>query len=121
MNAPENSRQSLGKLPAANYSSETHYQNEIDAVFRKTWLNICREDDLPNAGDFLVHDLHDVGAPVIIVRGQDKKIRAFYNMCTHRGNVVEPTNKGNRKGFKCNFHGWTYDLQGQLVNLPEQE
>ncbi|MCG2634271.1 MAG: aromatic ring-hydroxylating dioxygenase subunit alpha [Gammaproteobacteria bacterium] len=121
MNAPETGKQTLTKLPASNYYCETHYQNEIEAVFRKTWLNICREDDLPNPGDFITYDLHDVGAPIIIARGKDQKLRAFYNMCTHRGNVVEMAKKGNRKGFKCNFHGWTFDLEGQLVALPEQQ
>lgn len=110
-----------GQLPTTNYWSEQHFQDELKYMFRRTWINVCRADELPNPGDFLVQDLYAIGIPVLIVRGNDGVLRAFHNMCTHRGNQVEVDRKGNKKWFSCLFHGWTFDHHGQLVGLPQSQ
>ena len=110
-----------GKLPSTNYWSEDHFKDELEYVFRRGWLNVCRADQLPNPGDFFVKDLYALGVSALIVRGQDGQIRAFYNMCSHRGNKVACDREGNRKGFQCLFHGWVYDTEGKLVSVPEKE
>ena len=79
-----------------------------------------RADDIPNAGDYFVKNIDILGTSLLIVRGEDGKVRGFHNTCCHRGNRVAVGN-GNGKFFDCGFHGWTYDNQGQLVNVPDEE
>jgi phenylpropionate dioxygenase-like ring-hydroxylating dioxygenase large terminal subunit len=108
-----------GQLPTSNYWSQQHFEDELEYVFRRSWINICRADEIAKPGDFIVQDLYAIGTSVIVVRGNDGVIRAFHNMCTHRGNRVEVDLQGNKKWFTCLFHGWTYDYEGHLVGLPQ--
>lgn len=108
-----------GQLPTSNYWSQQHFEDELEYVFRRSWINICRADEVTKPGDFIVQDLYAIGTSVIVVRGNDGVIRAFHNMCTHRGNQVEVDLQGNKKWFTCLFHGWTYDHEGHLVGLPQ--
>lgn len=108
-----------GTLPITNYGSPEHFQDELEHVFRRAWINVCHELQLPNPGDFLVQELHAIGPSVLIVRGTDGVLRAFHNVCSHRGNRVEVSASGNKSGFSCLFHGWTYDRRGQLMGVPQ--
>jgi phenylpropionate dioxygenase-like ring-hydroxylating dioxygenase large terminal subunit len=110
-----------GSLPTSNYWSEQHFEDELEYMFRRSWINVCRADEIPNPGDFLVRDLYAIGIPVLLVRGHDGVLRAFHNMCPHRGNRVEVEQRGNKKWFSCLFHGWTFDHQGYLVGLPQAQ
>ncbi|MCG2634143.1 MAG: Rieske 2Fe-2S domain-containing protein [Gammaproteobacteria bacterium] len=122
MNKPEEGlAPARAKIPIERYSSDAHFRKEIEKLFRRTWLNICRADRIPEPGDYIVQDLYALDVSVIIVRGTDKRIRAFYNMCPHRGNRVAMDQCGNRRGFKCLFHGWTYDLNGACVAMPGEK
>ncbi|MCG2634140.1 MAG: aromatic ring-hydroxylating dioxygenase subunit alpha, partial [Gammaproteobacteria bacterium] len=79
MNKPSDSNLKVsvpeGKLPSSNYWSEEHYQDELEYVFRRSWLNVCRESELPNPGDFVVKDLYALGVSALIVRGRDGVLR----------------------------------------------
>lgn len=108
-----------GSLPSSNYWSAEHFEDEIEYVFRRSWINVCREQQVSNPGDFLVQDLYALGTSVLLVRGRDGQLRAFHNMCAHRGNRVEVEPRGNKSGFRCLFHGWMYDLKGNLAGLPQ--
>lgn len=103
--------------------SPSYFEAEQKIIYPHSWLNVGREDDIPNPGDYVVHDLAILKTSVLVVRGQDKKIRAFHNMCKHRGNKVVGTGvkKGTTKGFHCSFHGWTYDTAGSLVVVPDED
>ena len=70
------------------YTSEEQYEKEIDSIFRHCWLNVGRVDDLPNKGDYVVHNLPELNTSVLLTRDQDGEINAFHNMCSHRGNKV---------------------------------
>ena len=110
-----------GKLTTANYWSAQHFEDELEYVFRRSWINICRADEVPNPGDFLVQDMYALGTSVLLVRGSDGVLRAFHNMCTHRGNRVEVDRRGNKNWFSCRFHGWTFDHCGHLVGVPQSQ
>lgn len=110
-----------GALPTSNYASPEHFQDELEYVFRRAWINVCQERQLPRPGDFLVQEMHAIGPSVLIVRGSDGALRAFLNVCSHRGNRVEVEARGNKSGFTCLFHGWTYDRRGQLASVPQAE
>ena len=118
------------RLPVSQvFSPERYYdpeffKDELQYLFRTQWLNVGHVCDIPNPGDYLVCDLHALGASALIIRGKDNQLRAFYNMCTHRGNKVIMTHcnaHGHAKAFTCLFHGWVFDLNGKLVGVPGKE
>ena len=125
MNAPENGRLSnkgpgIGPLPIDQFFTPAYHVLEKERVFKKCWLRIGREDDIPNVGDYYVKELEACDTSLIVVRGRDQKIRAFHNMCSHRSNRVAYEAKGNTTTFKCSFHSWAYGLDGSLRALPEE-
>lgn len=112
-----------GPVPLAINRSAAQFENERDLVFRPAWHLVGRVEEIPNAGDYFVQDIPTLSTSLIICRGDDQQIRAFHNMCRHRGNKVVPTGKlrGNAFGFSCAFHGWTYDRAGCLAVVPDEE
>ncbi len=105
-------------LPARWYTDPRFLELEKERIFYKTWQPVGRADQVRRPGDFFACDV--VGQPLVITRGLDHKLRAFYNVCPHRAGPVA-TGQGNRKSLQCKYHGWTYDLQGKLMNAPEFE
>ncbi len=108
-------------IPVEPCLSEEYFESERDKIFRRVWLNVAREDELPAPGDYIVQDIEIVGSSILIVRGKDGRIRAFHNVCSHRGNKVAGNTRGNCRAFVCGFHGWAYDLQGGLAHVPDEE
>jgi phenylpropionate dioxygenase-like ring-hydroxylating dioxygenase large terminal subunit len=110
------------------YTSKEFYEREIDRIFKQDWLVVGREEEIPNAGDYKVKRLDFADVSAILIRGKDKVIRAFHNICRHRGNKVI-TEVGGNETFgsnraavmTCRFHGWVYDAQGALVSVPREE
>jgi Rieske 2Fe-2S family protein len=99
-------------LPARVYHDPAVFAFEVEAWLRKEWLFVCREEDLPEAGSYIRQEI--LGDSIIIVRGNDGAIRAFYNVCRHRGSMIVQEPAGKVGGFSCPYHAWTYDLQGRL-------
>jgi Rieske 2Fe-2S family protein len=106
--------------------SPEFYELERDAIFRRTWLNVGRVELLPRNGSYFTKELQVAKTSVIVVRGMDGQVRAFHNICRHRGNKLvwndfpgEETN-GSCRQFACKYHGWRYDLDGSL-NFIQQE
>jgi choline monooxygenase len=91
---------------------------EKERVFGSTWQLVARTDELQRIGDFVPVTVVD--EPVVITRGLEGELRAFYNVCRHRAGQVALT-KGNRKSLQCRYHGWTYGLDGCLRAAPEME
>lgn len=103
--------------------SPERFEQERDIVYGHSWLNIGREDSVPKPGDYIVRELEVLKTSVIVVRGRDGVVRAFHNMCRHRGNKIvgAGVESGSAKGFACSFHGWTYDTEGELVIVPDED
>ena len=108
-------------LPVEPYISREFFEREREKIFKRAWLQVARVEDIPNPGDYLVRKLEVLKASVIIVRGQDHKIRAFHNICTHRGNKVALHDKGNARNFVCGFHGWVFGTDGALKMITGKE
>jgi Rieske 2Fe-2S family protein len=95
------------------YTDPEIYQLELDRIVTRNWILAGHASQIPDAGDYLVFSLANESA--IIVRGKDGRIRAFANVCRHRGSLVCLENRGNKRKFECPYHGWTYDLDGKLI------
>lgn len=107
--------------------SPEHYEKERDAIFRKTWLNVGRVEQLPRAGSYFTKELDAARTSVIIVKDTDGTIRAFHNICRHRGNKLvwndypmEETS-GSCRQFTCKYHAWRYDLTGDLTFVQQEK
>jgi phenylpropionate dioxygenase-like ring-hydroxylating dioxygenase large terminal subunit len=116
---------SLGveKFPIDPYLSEAFYEGEKKAVWPKAWLLAGRASDVARPGDFFQFAAPVVDASVLVVRGKDEKIRAFHNACRHRGARVKFSHEcsGRAAALTCRYHGWVYGLDGQLLDVPEEE
>jgi phenylpropionate dioxygenase-like ring-hydroxylating dioxygenase large terminal subunit len=97
-------------VPKHDYLSRDFAKLEEDRLWTRVWQIACREEEIPNVGDYVTYDIVDES--IVVVRSAAKEIRAFYNVCQHRGRRL--TNGcGVMKEFACRYHGWRYDLQGR--------
>ena len=104
-----------GPISARRYTDPEFFKKEVEHVFLKTWQYAVREEEIPNEGDYYVFDL--VGRSVLVTRQQDGSIRAFENVCRHRGRRLA-TQSGCKKAFRCPYHGFTWELDGQFRPGP---
>ena len=106
-----------GGLPPWAYDNDELTELEKELVFRRNWLLVGHVGQIPEAGDYLTLDMADERA--LVVRGSDGVVRAFHNLCRHRGSRVVAETKGNcGKVITCPFHGWCYNLDGRLRGVP---
>lgn len=89
---------------------------ERQLIFDRSWLYVGHESEVERQGDFVARSVG--GHPVIMVRGKDSQVRVLFNTCAHQGNQVCRVPSGHTSAFQCFFHGWTYDIEGNLVGLP---
>lgn len=95
------------------YTDPEIYALELEHIVYRSWILAGHESQLPETGDFRV--LNCANESAIIVRNQQGDIRAFANVCRHRGSIVCLEKKGNRRKFECPYHGWMYDTDGSLL------
>ncbi len=103
------------KVPIERYTSRAFHDLEVEKVWKKTWQFACREEQIPEPGDHFVYDIANLS--LVIVRGPDREIRAFHNVCLHRGRKLKDHAGGGHE-LRCPFHGWTWDLDGSLKTVP---
>lgn len=108
-------------LPGWVYRDPQFFQREIEEVLLPSWQVVCHESDLPQSGDYQRFDF--VGRPIFVVRGEDMRLRAFYNVCRHRAaRLLDGDDSGRgrcgRNRIVCPYHGWSYDLEGRLAGVP---
>jgi phenylpropionate dioxygenase-like ring-hydroxylating dioxygenase large terminal subunit len=109
-----------GQVPVEYYTSPEYYKREQDMIFRRAWLMVGRDDEIPQPGDFIVRDLATLNASVVIARGKDGVIRAFHNTCSHRGVALVCQERGNALTWRCPYHAWTYRVDGSLSAVPSE-
>lgn len=102
-------------LPVERYISRDFHRQEAEKLWPKVWQFVGREEQIPKAGDHLVYDI--VEDSIIVMRGDDGVIRGFHNSCLHRGRALRMSG-GTVKQLKCPYHGFTWDLRGQLDSIP---
>jgi nitrite reductase/ring-hydroxylating ferredoxin subunit len=107
-------------LPREVYTSPDILALEQRELFRRMWLCIGREEDFPKPGSFLTQTI--ANERILVIRGEDGALRAFFNVCRHRGShlVEEPCGQ-IRKAIACPYHAWTYGFDGKLLRTPRPE
>jgi phenylpropionate dioxygenase-like ring-hydroxylating dioxygenase large terminal subunit len=106
-------------VPRADYIYERTGVLERDRLWPQTWQNVCREEEIPNVGDYVLYEILDQS--FIVVRTSRAEISVFYNVCSHRGRLLKTEYRGNiRQGITCAFHGWHYKVDGTLANVPNR-
>jgi phenylpropionate dioxygenase-like ring-hydroxylating dioxygenase large terminal subunit len=106
-------------VPYTNYTSPEYAAAEHEHMWSKTWQWACHTDHIPEAGDFYVYDIGHHSA--LVVRTEDGTVKAYYNACMHRGTQLRsPGTCGFARELKCPFHGWTWSLDGDLIDVPDR-
>ncbi len=98
------------------YTDEQLFREEQEKIFNKTWIIACHESEVPNAFDYRTFH-HPGGAELFVIRGEDMKVRSFYNICPHRGNTLLYEPVGNAKRITCIFHAWSFDAKGACTDI----
>ncbi len=104
--------------PVSNYFDPAQVKAETETLFRNFPIIMGHVSQLAEPGDYFTND--DLGVPLLITRTQAGDIRAFYNVCRHRGARVEDKPCGKARTFSCPYHAWTYGLDGKLRGVPQQ-
>src|SRR5262245_36134601 len=107
-------------VPAAEYNAPDVTALENTRMWTKVWQVACREEEIPNVGDFVNYQI--VNESILVVRTKKDEIKAFYNVCQHRGRRLRDDERGNvAQGFYCRFHGWRYALDGSVTYVHNKE
>ena len=104
---------------ASTYTDPDRHRREREVLFARTPQLVCLSSELKGSGAYLTFD--EVGPPVLVTRGKDGAVRAFLNVCPHRGARLVRDECGTANRFTCWFHGWTYAAEGRLIAVPEGE
>ncbi len=116
---PVNPLENASTIPAPWYFDPRIAQLERDSVFASNWQVVGRLDQVKEPGQFFTIDINE--EPLVVVRSDDGKLRAFYNVCRHHAAAVVPEPHGCAKQFRCPYHGWTYGNDGALKGMVEFE
>jgi phenylpropionate dioxygenase-like ring-hydroxylating dioxygenase large terminal subunit len=108
----------LPPVPTGRYVDPEFFALEREHLWKRTWLLVGRDEDFPGPGSFRTFDR--TGAPLLLVRGRDGVLRGFFNTCQHRGAPVVREACGEAQRLRCQYHSWTYDLDGRLLQVPDR-
>ena len=100
-------------LEAPFYTSDAIFRADMDLIFARHWIFVGHEPDVPEPGDVMA--LHVGDAPIVVLRDDAGLVRAFHNVCRHRGAQLLPEGKGQVGNLVCRYHTWTYGLDGALL------
>jgi Rieske 2Fe-2S family protein len=110
------SRRAGCTLPAPFYLSPTVFTRDLELIFGRHWIFVGTEPEIAEPGDFFTVELGSDS--IIIVRDDDLTVRAFHNVCRHRGARLRPAGSGIVGNLVCPYHQWTYNLRGELIQSP---
>lgn len=105
-------------IPADRYSDERS-RLEKERLWPRIWHVVCRQEEIPEVGDYVLYEIYDES--IAVVRTAEDQIKAFYNVCQHRGRRLLEQPRGRIRSFFCKFHGWKYDLQGRITHIHRPE
>ncbi len=107
-------------LPGVVYYDEGVFQQEMEKLFFRHWLNVGHVSQIPNPGDFFTRDVGTEG--LLFIRGSDGAVRGFYNVCRHRGTRIVTEARGEKlRSIVCPYHAWSYSTEGKLVGAPHTD
>lgn len=111
-----------GPCDTAIYHDPAIYEKEMAAIFRRSWYMIGRVEQVAESGDFFTYFMPTFQLEILICRDKNGEVRAWHNVCPHRGNVVEHRKEGHCNGlFTCRFHGWSFKLDGDCASVRDNE
>ena len=99
-------------LPQDFYTNSNIFSEEMKRIYFKQWLMVDHISRIPNPGDYFVFDAEKES--IIVIRGRDNEVRAFYNVCTHRGSRICLDEEGSKKLLVCPYHAWSFSAEGEL-------
>lgn len=105
-----------GLIDRSIYTDEAIYRQELKQIFGRAWLFMCHDSQIPKKGDYFQTYMGE--EKVIVVRNRQGTVDVLVNACRHRGAAVCRASSGNAANFVCAYHGWTYDLSGELIGVP---
>lgn len=103
-------------LPYYLYTNPEVLKVEQEKIFSRSWQLVGHISQVSQPGQFITCEI--AGEPIIVIRGEDEELRAFYNICPHRATIIEKNEEGQKKILQCGYHGWTFKLDGQLNKAP---
>ena len=104
-------------LPARYYTDPDLFLEELERFYCRTWVCAGRANQIPSPGDYFLREV--AGESIIITRDGGNSLRAFFNVCRHRGTRICALAEGHFPGrIQCGYHGWTYGLDGSLIGAP---
>jgi Rieske 2Fe-2S family protein len=108
-------------LPAAYYFDPQHHQREMSRIWYRNWIYVCRSSDVGAARSFRTLEVGEQS--LLLVRGEDRVVRAFHNTCRHRGAALcrTPTGQVPAAGIVCPYHSWRYNLRGELLQTSSRQ
>lgn len=109
----------ITNYPTNRYVDPAYMEQEWANVWRKNWLLAGLERDVRDPGDYFVFDMGR--EQILVSRGKSGHVQGFYNVCQHRGNRLVNDERGHAGNFRCAYHAWTYDTDGELKIIPYQE
>jgi len=104
------------RLPLAIFSDPELHRIEQIKLFGRVWNFLAHENEIPNPGDYIRRYIGNT--QIIVVRGEDGRVRAFLNICRHKGMSFTRAEMGNASFFRCPYHGFTYNNKGELIGVP---
>ncbi len=102
-------------VAASRYTSREWFEREVEHLWKRVWQFACREEQIPHVGSYVVYDVANLS--FIIMRSAPDTIKAYYNACLHRGRQLKDVN-GRCSEMRCNFHAWSWALDGKLADIP---
>ena len=107
-------------LPATYYTDTSLFERERELFYRRMWVGVGRLEEIPARGAYVTREI--AGDSIIVLRADDSEVRAFYNVCRHRGTQLCSETAGRLNGaIQCPYHAWTYDYQGRLIGAPHMD
>ncbi len=101
-------------VPLHEKITAERFAGEREKIFRRSWLYIGKATTLTQPGSYFVKELPTLNASLVVVRGTDGKVRAFHNICRHRGNKLIREGSGCEAAIRCGFHGWAYSTRRRV-------
>ena len=105
-------------VPVERYYSKEFFDLEVEKIWKRVWQMAAHEDDLPEVGDYLPYDI--AGLSFLIVKSSEDEYKAYYNACLHRGRKLREHRGKQADELRCPFHGWAWNIDGSLKQIPCQ-
>lgn len=103
-------------VPAEQYFSQEFHDLEVEKMWKRVWQMACHQDDIPEVGDYHIYEIAHLS--YLVVRTGEDEFRAYINACLHRGRMLKVKDGKRAREFRCAFHGWAWNLDGQLKEVP---